>query len=130
MPSSMHGRKQLLADAEAAAVEAARLAELPAEEDPEMRPDYVRIPGATPDAATLETKKLADQLGPICAGVLLAGVAVGTAQTAIPHGLGAGPTSCQVTPRADARVWQPALPDAVNIYLQASVAVTCDVWVF
>lgn len=50
--------------------------------------------------------------------------AVGTAVTAIRHGLRGAPRGASFVPRADCRWWEPRRPDDKFIYLQASVAVT------
>jgi hypothetical protein len=94
------------------------------------KPTFILVAPATLERAQLETKKLADQLGELCLGKLLLAVTVGTAQTSIPHGLPRIPTSCLALPRADARLWQPVLPDGTNVYLRASASVVVDVWVF
>ena len=50
--------------------------------------------------------------------------AVGTATTAIRHGLTGAPGGVSFEPRADCRWWAPRAPDATFVYLQASAAVT------
>jgi len=59
--------------------------------------------------------------------VVLDGVAVGTSQTPVAHGLGAVPTFVTVRKFADARVWESQAADANLLYLRASVAVTVSV---
>ncbi len=49
---------------------------------------------------------------------------VGTAVTAIRHGLRGAPQGVSFEPTADCRWWVPQLPDAQNVYLRASVSVT------
>lgn len=60
---------------------------------------------------------------------LLTNVTVGTGSTTIAHGLAVTPNSIRLIPRADARVWRSADPNGTNIYLQANVSVSCDIYV-
>jgi hypothetical protein len=60
---------------------------------------------------------------------VLSNVSVGTTQTAIAHGLGYTPSKVIILPRTNAVIWQSAVPDSTNIYLTASVAATCDIYV-
>lgn len=58
---------------------------------------------------------------------VLANQTVGVTQTTVAHGLAYTPTEISIVPRADARVWRSAAPDATNLYLTASVSVACDI---
>lgn len=58
---------------------------------------------------------------------LMKDVAISTAATTVAHGLSATPRACFVMGQVDARVWRSAVPDTRNVYLIASVAVTCDI---
>jgi hypothetical protein len=80
--------------------------------------------------AQLETQKLAQQLGPIASGKLLT-VTVNATETVITHGLGNVPTGwVLVSPKASATLYETSSPTATTLYLIASSAVTCKIWVF
>jgi hypothetical protein len=63
-------------------------------------------------------------------GAALTGVTVGTASTAVPHGLDQPPDSIVISMRSAGQVWIAAPSDAINIHLAADApGRTCDVLV-
>lgn len=52
---------------------------------------------------------------------------IGATQTTVAHGLGYTPTTVNVMPSADARVWQSAVADSTNVYLTASTSASCAI---
>ncbi len=63
-------------------------------------------------------------------GAALTAVTVGTASTAVPHGLHQPPDSIVISMRSAGQVWIAAPSDAINIHLAADApGRTCDVLV-
>lgn len=73
--------------------------------------------------------QLVDQFGAVAEARLILNQDIGTASTAIAHGVRGVPRAVFVMGQADARIWRSAAPDTLLIYLQASAAVTADVMV-
>lgn len=98
--------------------------------------DYKKVASTTEDVSRLQDK-LQEFFQPIVAnplldGALLTGVKLTTAVSQVPHGLGRPPLGYIVTAQnANATVWRPSnsLPSTF-LDLQASAAVTVDLWVF
>jgi hypothetical protein len=95
------------------------------------KPSLVILPGSPPiDQVLRELKKFADQFGEVCVGQVIEDVAVDVAETAIPHGLKSRAKYALALPHAGVMIWRTRAPDTVNVYLQASAAANCTVWVF
>jgi len=52
---------------------------------------------------------------------------IGTAETAVAHGLGFAPLSAHPIAHSDVRVWRTKAPDAKHVFLAASAACVCDI---
>jgi len=52
---------------------------------------------------------------------------IGTAETAVAHGLGVVPLAALASPHSNVTWWRTKMPDARFVYLAASSAAVCDV---
>lgn len=55
------------------------------------------------------------------------GFTIGTAETAVAHGLGVVPLMATVTPHSNVTWWQTKSPDAHHVFLACSSSAVCDV---
>lgn len=97
-----------------------------------MKAFYRVLPAGADDNQRDQEIKLAfERLGVPAISKLLPRRAIATSTTRIAHGLGSVPTGWRVfNLEGDARVWESAIADDRNLYLQASVAVTAGIEVF
>jgi hypothetical protein len=96
-----------------------------------MKPRFRITQNAQTRTVQEDVRAFAEQVGEIAKGALLKNVAIAAAATTIAHGQSGTPAGWLVgSLSADARVWQTAAPDEKFLYLQASAAVTCNLWVY
>ena len=85
-----------------------------------------------PDAARVqdEMSDLVDRFGPAVTAKRIPGAVIGTAETKIAHGLGYVPADWWIGRRTTAGVvYESKASDATFLYLRASLATVCTVWV-